>query len=209
MLRVLIADDHAIFRRGLAALLNSQPDVAVVGEVGNWREWLDRATALAPDLVLTDLSMPGLGLTDSLRQLRSRGVSSRVLVLTMHADPLVARRTLREDVVGYLLKANAADEILAALRAFRAGQRFVSPEVAEKLAALPHGGSLLSPRERDIVQLIAAGKSNKQIATALGCSLKTVDTHRQRVMKKLDVHSAAELVRYAIEHRLIDAVAQP
>ena len=202
---VLLADDHAIVAEGLASLL--QGEFALVGTVANGSELLEAARRLRPDLIVTDLAMPGLNGLDALRQLKAEGIAARVVVLTMHANAHVAAEVLRAGASGFVVKHAAGQELIAALHAVLGGRRYVNPDLAEDvLAALaepsaPATGSL-TPRQRDVVRLLAEGRTMKEVAATLGVSPRTVETHKYQSMEALRLKTTAELIRYALEHGL-------
>jgi DNA-binding NarL/FixJ family response regulator len=205
MIRVVLADDHAMFRQSLAALLRSKADVAVVGEAGNGVEALDVLQNTLPDVAILDVSMPGMdGLAVS-RTIRDQGWPIRVLLLTMLGGPDMPKRARAAGAHGLLLKDNTFEELLTALEAVMNGTWYVSSalngmDVGAGLNGEPASG--LSVREQDILRGIAAGRSNRLLAEELGISVKTVDTHRARIMRKLNARSTADLVRYALNHGL-------
>jgi len=207
VIRVVVADDHAIVRAGLRALLDAAGDVTVVAEAADGRAAVEAVERLRPDVLLLDLSMPGLNGVEALRRVREGAPRTRVLVLSMHAAPEYVRPALRAGALGYLVKGAGLDDLLAALRAVAAGRRFLGPE-AERVAARAGADESddldrLTPREREVLQLVAEGRTNREIASALGLSPKTVDAHRTRVMQKLDLHDAQALTRYALRRGLI------
>ena len=197
MWNVLIADDHAIFRQGLVSVLKSISDLRIVGQAANWIETLHLVQQLEPDLLVTDLSMPGPGFRAVMARLAELPSAPKVIFLTQHAEPELARQVLSAGAVGYVLKENAVEELFHAVAAVRRGHTYVNRNVAKEVDVLQSRHASLSPREIEIVRYVAKGFVNKQIAQNLGCAVKTVDTHRQRIMKKLNVHSAVELVQAA------------
>jgi DNA-binding NarL/FixJ family response regulator len=210
MIRVLIADDHAVVRQGLKQILGDTPDMVVAGEATNGQEALDKVRAEVWDVVVLDLSMPDRSGLDVLKQLRSERPNLPVLVLSMYAEDQYAMRVLKAGASGYLTKDSAAEELVKAVRKVVSGGRYVSPFLAEKLAfeigrdlsKLPH--ETLSDREFQVLRLIAAGKSVKEIAAELYLSAKTVSTYRVRLLQKMNLTTNAELIHYAIQNRLID-----
>ncbi len=209
--RILIADDHTLVRQGLKALLDAQPDMQVVGEVGDGRSTIRAAGELTPDVIIMDISMPDMNGIDATRQLLAGPRKVKVLGLSMHADPRFVARLLRAGASGYLLKDCAFEELARAIRVVMDGQVYLSPGIAgsvvqDYLRQTPGDappGSPLTDREREVLQLLAEGRSTKQIAATLQLSPKTVETHRRRIMDKLSVYSVAELTRYAIREGLI------
>jgi DNA-binding NarL/FixJ family response regulator len=207
-IKVLIADDHAVLREGLAALLSAQPDITVVGGAANGREALNLARELAPDLVVMDVAMPELNGIEAARELARRDPPIPVVMLSMHSGIEHVTRALQAGAAGYLLKDSAGREIIEAVRAVHAGRRYLSPPVAEIVAQHVRSGSpgspldLLSPRERQILQLVAEGRTSAAIAATLHLSPKTVETYRSRMMDKLEVADVTGLVKFAIRHGL-------
>lgn len=210
-LRVLIADDHRMVREGIVALLDAADGIEVVAQCGSGREAVALAVELAPDVAVVDLVMPGLNGIDATRQIRSAVEGTRVIALSMHGERHYVEAVLRAGASGYLLKGSGFDELVRAIRAVAAGYVFLSPEVtAEVVAAYvapgdATGGSsfdMLTHREREVLQLIAEGLASREVAARLGISPKTVDSHRARIMKKLDLSSIADLTRYAIRQGL-------
>jgi DNA-binding NarL/FixJ family response regulator len=209
--RILLVDDHALVRAGIRALLESLPRLEVVGETGDGLEAVRLARELAPDAILLDITMPGLnGLEVASRVARS-GVGSRVLVLSMHASPEYAARAFAAGAAGYLIKDSAFDELAMALEAIGAGRRYLSraidaAQVAEferRAASGTTGLDGLTPRQRQILQLVAEGLGTRQIAERLFVSVKTVETHRAQIMQRLDIRDVPGLVRFAIRHGLL------
>ncbi len=210
MIRVVIADDHQILREGLKQLLLAAGDLEVVGEAGDGYEVLQRVRDLEFDVLLLDMSMPGKSGVELIKQVKSEKPKLRILVLSMHEEHQYAVRAIRAGASGYLTKESAAVQLTAALRKVAGGGAFITPEVAERLAldAMPHtDGPLhetLSDREFQVFRLLVNGRSVSEIAEQLHLSAKTVSTHKARLMEKLQVDSNAELVRYAVKHRLSD-----
>jgi DNA-binding NarL/FixJ family response regulator len=208
MTRVIIADDHVIFRQGLLNLLKSAPDLSVIGEAGGGLETLDLILKERPDIAILDISMPGLDGFEILQKIQSMGIATKVIFLTMHNETLTARRALQLKASGYVLKDNAFEDLLYAVKAVSAGGTFISPSVSERLmkASSEEGkeAHILTIREREVLKLIASGFTNKQIAVQLFISVKTVETHRTNIMQKLDVHTTADLVRYAIKTGILE-----
>jgi DNA-binding NarL/FixJ family response regulator len=208
MTRVIIADDHVIFRQGLLNLLKSAPDLSVIGEAGGGAETLELILRERPDIAILDISMPGLDGFEILQKIQSMGIATKVIFLTMHNETLTARRALQLKASGYVLKDNAFEDLLYAVKAVSAGGTFISPSVSERLmkASSEEGKEvhILTIREREVLKLIASGFTNKQIAVQLFISVKTVETHRTNIMQKLDVHTTADLVRYAIKTGILE-----
>ena len=205
--RLLLVDDHAVLRAGLRLLIDGQPDMVCVGEASDGAEALARVEALRPDVVLLDLGMPGLGGLAVLTDLRRRVPSSRVLVLTMHADEEYCRQCLKQGAAGYLLKQAADQELLLAIRAVMRDEIYIHPAMARSLLAdlvasadqTTVGDTVaLSEREAEVIRQVARGHTNQEIANQLALSVKTVETYRARAMEKLGLSSRAALVRYAM-----------
>jgi two-component system, NarL family, response regulator NreC len=215
-IRILIVDDHTILRAGLRMLINAQPDMEAVSEAMDGHEALWRAREIKPDVVLMDITMPKTGGLQVLEQLRQVCPHTRILVLTMHDDPAYALSVLAAGGLGYVVKRSADSDLLAAIRAVYRGRTFVDPTLAGSLvqellgkqvsAGAVDGGvrrSLLSPREREVLRLLAQGYTNQQAARSIMVSVKTVETYRARIAQKLGLHSRAELTRYALESGLL------
>ncbi|MFH1463593.1 MAG: response regulator transcription factor [Pseudomonadota bacterium] len=209
-MKILLVDDHRLFRDGLRPLLARQADMVVVGEAGDGREALALVGELAPDVVLMDVTMPGMDGLQATRAILAAHPTVRIVILTMHADRAFVAEALKAGAAGYLLKEAPFSDLVQALRAVRAGRIQLSPAVAELVVQdyvlLARGelpaGSPLSDREREVLQLVAGGLSTKEIAFQLGVSVKTVETHRKQIMDKLDLHSVADLTKYAIREGL-------
>jgi DNA-binding NarL/FixJ family response regulator len=213
-LNVLIADDHTLVRSGIRALLETAPDLAVVGEAGNGRQAVEMARALAPGLVLMDVGMAELNGIDAARQIRAAAPDTRVVMLSMHEDRQYVFEALRAGAAGYVLKGAAFAELLSAIETVMGGKNYISPALAgavmedyitraqEGGADRPQGLGRLSGREREVLQLIAEGKSSAEVAELLRISVRTVDTHRHNIMVKLEIHSIAGLTKFAVRHGL-------
>lgn len=211
-IRILIADDHELFRRGVAAELIQVPGWAVAAEATNGRDAVALAASLKPDIVVLDLTMPELNGLEAARQIVSADPSARVLILTAHESEQLVREVLSAGAQGYVLKSDAGRTLVTALRALLEGGSFFTSNVArmvldgylrsEARETVP--APTLSAREREIVQLLAEGNSNKDIARVLNISVKTAETHRSNVMRKMGFASLAELVRYAIRNNIIE-----
>ena len=214
-LKVLVVDDHSVVREGLRRVLEegSGGDLRVVAEAANGAEAVERAVREKPDVVLLDLTMPGPGGSGLavVRTLRDRAPDARVLILSVHDDREYVLESVRAGAHGYLRKDSSPAEIRQAIHAVCAGDSFFSPPVARHLAAAVQGGSqrpegsltALTARERDVLIGVASGRTNRETAAALGISVRTVETHRDSLMRKLGIHTVAELTRFALEHRLI------
>jgi DNA-binding NarL/FixJ family response regulator len=210
--RILIADDHEIFRRGLAAELTQVPGWVVAGEAANGREAVELAAALKPDLVILDLTMPELNGLEAARKIISAEPAARVLILTAHESEQLVREVLSAGAQGYVLKSDAGRILVAALQALLDGGSFFTSNVARMVldgylrseSRDTDAPDTLSAREREIVQLLAEGNSNKDIARALNISVKTTETHRSNIMRKMGFGSLPDLVRYAIRNKIIE-----
>jgi two-component system, NarL family, response regulator NreC len=208
-IRILLADDHRLVRQGFKLILESQEEMEVVGEAGNGREVLEKAEMLQPDVVIMDVTMPELNGIEATRRMRTSAPHAHVLALSVHRDAVYVREIIRAGAEGYILKESADVELLAAVRAVSEGNSYLSPEVAgavlkdyRRQAMNPL--DLLSPREREILQLVAEGMTNKDIAARLSLSVYTIDGHRTRIMEKLGLHSVGELVRFSIRHGIVE-----
>ena len=205
-IKILIADDHQMMRAGLRALLEQRPGAKVIAEAGDGRAAVQLALQLAPDVVIMDINMPDLNGVEATRQICAEGKGPKVIALTGYAPSTFAVEMLNAGASAYLLKTNAAAELSKALDAVCAGKIYLSPEVSDEVMNKPAhpnngGGSVfskLSAREREVLQLLTEGKSTKEAAVRLKVSIKTVETHRRNLMEKLDLHSVAELTKYAI-----------
>lgn len=208
MIRVLLADDHVIVREGLRALLAHEADIQVVAEAGDGREALRLAQATRPDVAALDLSMPLLNGLEVARQMAGWKRGPRPILLTMHAEERYVLEALRAGVRGYVLKKQAAADLVRAIREAFAGSMYLSPGICAAVAdavrsPVPVPEDTLTPREREVLQLVAEGKTTKEIAAILGVSVKTADAHRTRLMQKLDIHDIANLTRFAIRQGII------
>jgi len=209
--RVLLVDDHALVRAGIRALLETLPRVEVVGETGDGLAAVRLATELAPDVILLDITLPGLNGLEVAARVARLSPGTRVLMLSMHASPEYAARAFAAGAAGYLNKDSAFDELAAALDAIGAGRRYLCRAIDPAQVALfeqqvANGGSgidRLTPRQRQILQLVAEGLGTREIAERLFVSVKTVETHRAQIMQRLEIHDVAGLVRFAIRHGLL------
>ena len=211
--RILLADDHDIVRKGLRYLLEGDPDFQVVGEATDGRQAVTLAGELHPDIVIMDIGMPLLNGIDATAQIVSRDAHAGVIILSMHSDEDYVLRALNAGVKGYLLKDTVEVDLLRAIAAVRKGRSFFSPAITNilledymrqlKSKGLQDSYDLLTPREKEILQLLAEGKSNKEVASLLDISPLTVETHRGNLMQKLSLHSTAEIVLYAVRKKLI------
>jgi DNA-binding NarL/FixJ family response regulator len=208
--RVLIVDDHALVREGVRALLSRADDVTVVGEAGGGREAIALAKSLSPDVILMDIAMPDLGGLEATLEIRKDAPDTKIIVLTQYGDREYVHRFLRAGVSGYVLKKAAGAELVAAIRAVARGGLVLDPEVARdavtgeaappsQIAGEADPYEKLTDREKQVLKLVAEGRSNKEVAQLLGISVKTAMTHREHVMDKLDLHSRTDLIRFALK----------
>ena len=213
--RILVADDHEVVRRGVRALLEAHAGWEVCGEAKDGCEAIEKAAELRPDMVLIDVGMPNLNGLDAARQIIQALPNTRVLILTMHESEQIVREVLEVGARGFLLKSDAARDLIAAVEALQWRTTFFTSSVAEMVldGYLNRGPDLerpvkerLTPREREVVQLLAEGKTSKEVAVVLNLSVKTAETHRTNVMRKLNLHSVADLVRYAVRNRIVQVV---
>jgi DNA-binding NarL/FixJ family response regulator len=212
--KILLADDHQIVREGLKSLLNSHEDMEVVGEARDGRSAVEMAKELSPDVVIMDVGMPHLNGIEATRQITSREPEAKVVALSMHSDRRFMGEMLKAGAKGYLLKDGAFEELATAIRSVIANKVYLSPRIAnvvvDDYARRPAGQQTsdasafarLTPREREVLQLMAEGRATKEIAMDLKVSIKTVETHRRQIMEKLSIHSVAELTKYAIREGL-------
>jgi len=208
-INILLADDHTIVRQGLKLILSAHSDLQIVGEAANGKEAVELAAKLKPDIVLLDVAMPELNGIEATRKMVEANSRLRVLILSMHKEAVYVRETLRAGARGYILKDAIDTELLNAVRSVARGDGYISPAVSGALLSdyrkdVTDPVDLLSPREREVLQLIAEGKTNKEVATKLNLSVYTVDSHRGKIMEKLNLHSTGELVRFAIKRGLVD-----
>jgi two-component system, NarL family, response regulator NreC len=207
--RILLVDDHALVRQGFKMILSAQADMEIVGEAGNGREAVQIAEELRPDVVVMDVAMPELNGIEATRRLLVSLPHTRVIALSMHRDSVYVRETLRAGARGYLLKDSPAGDLVTAVRSVASGESYLSPAVSNAVLDdyrrhVTNPIDLLTTREREVLQMLAEGKTNKEIAVVLNLSVYTVDAHRGRIMEKLNVHSINELVRFAVRNGLID-----
>jgi two-component system response regulator NreC len=210
-LRILIADDHGLVRRGERTLLQARLGWRVVGEATNGREAVEKAIALKPDVAVIDIGMPELDGVEAARQIGEAVPGTKVLVLTMHESDQMVRRALDAGARGYLLKSDLTDTLIKAVKAVAEGKRYLPPKVSDIVLEgflkardqhqhVEQAGARTTPREIEIIRFLAEGKVNKEIAARLGISVRTVEAHRSKIMLKLGVHSLAELIHYAMRH---------
>jgi DNA-binding NarL/FixJ family response regulator len=208
-IRILLADDHGVVRQGFKMILDAQADMEIVGEAANGREAVELAERLKPDIVVMDVAMPELNGIEATRRLAESAPHVRVLALSMHKDSVYVRETLRAGARGYLLKDSGANDLVAAVRAVASGEGYLSPAVSNAVLDdyrrhVTNAMDLLTSREREVLQMLAEGKTNKEIAAALNLSVYTVDAHRGHIMEKLNLHSINELVRFAVRNGMVD-----
>jgi two-component system, NarL family, response regulator NreC len=207
--RILLADDHAVVRQGFKMLLGAQPDMEIVGEAANGREAVESAETLRPDIVVMDVAMPELNGIEATRRLAASAPHTRVIALSMHKDSVYVREILRAGARGYLLKDSGAEDLVSAIRAVAKGESYLSPAVSNAVLDdyrrhVTNPIDLLTSREREVLQMLAEGKTNKEIAGVLNLSVYTVDAHRGRIMEKLNLHSINDLVRFAVRNGIIE-----
>jgi DNA-binding NarL/FixJ family response regulator len=210
-IRILICDDHTLFVEGLKAMLRNEPSLEIAGEARNGRQAVDLARDLNPDLFLMDVTMPDMNGFDATRRVREKDPNAKVLILTMHDDEEMVARCLEAGAAGYIMKDAPASQLLYAIETVFKGERYLSPSVLRKVvdgyvkgARRPRTSyERLSPREREILKLLAEGQSVKEIAAHLKLSVKTVEVHKYNLMRKIDAHDRTELVKYAIQKKLI------
>jgi DNA-binding NarL/FixJ family response regulator len=214
-LRILVADDHELVRRGVRGLLRARRGWTVVGEAANGREAIEKANKLKPDVAIVDISMPDLDGLQVTRQIREAAPDTEVVVLTMHESDQMVRRVLDAGALGYVLKSDLAAHLVKAVKNVSAGKLFLTPRVSDivlkgflKTGNQPdltgHSQARPTPREVEIIRLLAGGKANKEIAAELGITIRTVETHRAKIMLKLSLHSLAEIVHYAIRQKIVE-----
>ena len=199
--RILLADDHTIVAQGLGALLREEFDL--VGKVADGAELIEAARRLQPDVIVSDISMPGISGLDALRRLKAESCRSKIIFLTMHADTKLAVEALRAGASGYILKQSAGEELMAAIREVLQDRIYLTPRIAKEVLAemgVKSAARQLTPRQLDVLRLVAQGRTLKETAAALGISRRTVETHKYEMMQTLGVETTAELIRYAIKH---------
>jgi two-component system, NarL family, response regulator NreC len=213
VIRIVLADDHVVMRSGLRLLLERQPNFAVVGEAANGRETVELCEKLNPNVVVLDIAMPQLNGIEAARQISAKLPQIAIVVLSMHSDESYVLRALKSGAKAYLLKDSAESDLIGAIRAVNEGKAFFSPAISKMLVddyvrrleqrGVEDSYELLTTREREILQLLAEGKSNKEVATILSLSLYTVETHRGNILQKLNLHSVPELILYAVRKGVI------
>jgi len=212
---VLLADDHTLMRQGVRALLQAQSDIVIVGEAGTGRQAVERTKLLKPDVVVMDIAMPLLNGLEATRRILKQNPSSRVLILSTYSDDEYVHQLTEAGAAGYLLKDSAVTDLVKAIREVHQGRSYFSPPIARRLmehfrerfvrgVPVRQRTDVLTPRETEVLQLIAEGKANKQIAAELGLGIKTIEHHRQQVMNKLNIHDIATLTRYAISKGIVE-----
>jgi DNA-binding NarL/FixJ family response regulator len=215
-LRLLVADDHDVVRKGLCALLTEQPGWEIAGEASDGRDAVEKAKKLKPDVTVLDISMPHLNGLEAARQILKDVSTTKILILTMHDSDTLIREVLNAGARGYVLKTDAGADLVNAVDALRRNKTFFTPKVAQMVLdgylkkdvrpeEVDAPGARLTPRQREIVQLLAEGKSSKEVAVALNLSVKTAETHRANIMRRINCHSVTEIVRYAIRNKIIEA----
>jgi len=210
-LAILIADDHEVVRRGVRALLEGRPEWTICGEAASGRETIDKTRKLRPDLVLLDLTMPGLDGLNAIPEILRVSPGTRILVFTMHDSGEMAAQALAAGASGVVLKSDAGRDLVRGIQAIQKNQPFLSPAVTSlllgqlvKTSTLGPSPTDVTPRELEVLKLLALGRSNKEVAAALGISVKTVDTHRANIMRKLKLDTYSDLIRFAIRHQLLE-----
>jgi DNA-binding NarL/FixJ family response regulator len=213
-IRIILADDHAVLRSGLKSLLNSDPQFEVVGEAENGIEAISSVKSLAPDVLILDLSMPDMNGIDCIKEIRSRGLTCPILVLSMYDDEEYIKEVMRSGANSYVLKKSADTELMESIIKIHKGKRYLSEKLSQSLLNnllyndsdtydLQHPYKVLSVREREVLRFLALGHTNSEIANTLSLSPKTIDTYRSRIMNKLNIHKKSDLVNYAIQYKLI------
>lgn len=213
MIRVIIADDHTLVREGIRALLEKAGDIEVIGEATDGKEAVELTQRLAPDVLIMDIAMPNLNGIQAVEQLRALGTAARIVILSMYSEEILVRQALQHGAKGFLLKGSVSDELLLAIRAANRNAVYLSPAVSGNVfadvspgqtgAKSTGSGDQLTPREREMLQMISEGYTNNKMAEALGISVKTVERHRTNLMAKLDARNLVELIRVAMKRGLI------
>jgi DNA-binding NarL/FixJ family response regulator len=217
-LRILLVDDHEVVRRGLSVILQARNDWEICGEASHGREAVEKAAALKPDIVILDVGMPELNGLEATRQIVKARPETRILILTLHDSDALVQEVLNAGARGFLLKSDAARDLVTAVEALKNNKTYFTPKVASMVlegflrkkgadrGELVSPRAKLTPREREIVQLLAEGKSSREVAGALGLSVKTAETHRANIMRKLNLHSVSDLVMYAVRNNIVHVV---
>jgi DNA-binding NarL/FixJ family response regulator len=216
-LRIFIADDHEVVRKGLCALLQAEAGWEICGEASDGREATEKIREVKPDVIILDIGMPGLNGLEATRQIIKEDPRAKVLILTFHDSDQVVRDVLNAGARGFLLKSDAARDLVVAVEALRRDKTYFTSKVAAMVlegylkggtqaVAVSMGRDRLTPREREVVQLLAEGRSTKEVAVALGLSVKTAETHRSNIMRKLQLHSVSDLVLYAVRNNIVHVV---
>lgn len=213
-IKLLVADDHKIFRQGIKMLLEEESDLQVVGEASDGREAVKKATELKPDVILMDIAMANLNGLEATRQIKKQLPSAKVIMVTMHKNEEYVLQSFQAGASGFILKEGAVEELVSAIRSINSGKSFLSPSISKTLIdaymrKMETGKTetpfdLLTDREREVLQLIAEGYTNREVAKSLFISVKTVEAHRAHIMQKLNIHDIAKLVKYAIQKGLVD-----
>ncbi len=214
-LRILIADDHELVRQGLHTLLETQPGWQVIGEAKDGAEAVKKSAALKPDIIVLDIGMPQLNGLGAIRKIAKVLPGAKILILSMHESDSLVREVLEAGARGYVTKSSASRELVSAVEALQRGKTYFTPRVDQmvldsfrggdpNVGVIPDKRDSLTPRQKEVVQLIAEGRSSKEVAAALGLSVKTAETHRANVMRRLGCHSVSELTRYAIRNHIIE-----
>ena len=217
--RIMVADDHEVVRRGLCTLIQSEPNLEVCGEAADGRQAVEQAAQLRPEIAIVDIAMPVLNGLEATRQILKANPKIKILILTLHDSDQVVRDVLGAGARGFLLKSDAARDLVVAVEAVRRDKTYFTSKVSAMVlegylkggtqaVAASVGRERLTPREREVVQLLAEGKSTKEVAGALGLSVKTAETHRSNIMRKLQLHSVSDLVLYAVRNNIVH-IAQP
>jgi DNA-binding NarL/FixJ family response regulator len=210
-IRLLLADDHLLFRAGLRSMLQNQSELEIVGEAHDGHSAIKLTEEFTPDVLLLDISMPGLNGLETLRKLHELGTTTRTVILSMHSDRHYVTESIKAGARGYLLKDSTLDELVNGIKAVMRGEVYLSSRITGVLVSdymtlstvVNSSADILTSREREVLQLIAEGNSTKDVASRLNVSVKTIETHRKRIMDKLNLHSVAELTRYAIREKII------
>jgi DNA-binding NarL/FixJ family response regulator len=214
-LRIVLADDHAVVRQGLRSLLEEQPGWKVVAETATGKDAVAKVRKFKPDVAILDISMPSLNGLEAARQIVESGSKTRILILTVHDSDAMIEEMLDTGIKGYVLKSDAARDLVVAVEALQRNKTFFTSKVAEMVldgylkkvknpTEVEPVGTRITPKQREILKLLAEGKTSKEVAVALGMTVKTVDTHRSNIMKRLNCHSLGELVRYALRNQIIN-----